>query len=143
MASLQKKGDSYYCQFCYHGRRHIFPVGAVEESEAENKTRRPWSVTPTWPEIPIHVLEKATRLAEPAPDRGDVRGFAVGREAPAAAPHGTPRLNVPQGGIVIGVPAYRDPEEITFPKILVLPFEVQRPTDLLSGLRFALGEDRP
>jgi hypothetical protein len=40
MASLQKKGDSYYCQFMYHGRRHTFTVGAVEESEAENKARQ-------------------------------------------------------------------------------------------------------
>src|SRR5579864_1982093 len=40
MASLQKKGDSYYCQFMYHGRRHTFTVGPVEESEAENKARQ-------------------------------------------------------------------------------------------------------
>jgi integrase len=40
MASLQKKGDSYYCQFCFHGRRHTFTVGAVQESEAENKARQ-------------------------------------------------------------------------------------------------------
>src|SRR5271163_1574343 len=40
MASLQKKGDSYYCQFCYHGRRHTFTVGEVAESEAENKARQ-------------------------------------------------------------------------------------------------------
>src|SRR5580704_16788830 len=40
MASLQKKGDSYYCQFCYQGRRHTFTVGSVEESEAENKARQ-------------------------------------------------------------------------------------------------------
>ncbi len=40
MASLQKKGASYYCQFCYHGRRHTFTVGDVEESEAENKARQ-------------------------------------------------------------------------------------------------------
>jgi integrase len=40
MASLQKKGDSYYCQFCYHGKRHTFTVGAVDESEAENKARQ-------------------------------------------------------------------------------------------------------
>jgi integrase len=39
MASLQKKSDSYYCQFCYHGRRHTFTVGAVEQAEAENKAR--------------------------------------------------------------------------------------------------------
>jgi hypothetical protein len=40
MASLQKKGDSYYCQFMYHGRQHTFTVGTVEESEAENKARQ-------------------------------------------------------------------------------------------------------
>jgi hypothetical protein len=40
MASLQKKGNSYYCQFVYHGKRHTFTVGAVEESEADNKARQ-------------------------------------------------------------------------------------------------------
>jgi sterol desaturase/sphingolipid hydroxylase (fatty acid hydroxylase superfamily) len=36
--------------------------------------------------------------------------------------HGTLRLNVPQDAITIGVPAYRDPKEVTLPKILVMPF---------------------
>jgi hypothetical protein len=40
MASLQEKGDSYYCQFMYHGRRHTFTVGAVSEEEAGNKARQ-------------------------------------------------------------------------------------------------------
>ncbi len=40
MASLQKKGDSYYCQFCYHGKRYTFTVGAVSEEEAGNKSRQ-------------------------------------------------------------------------------------------------------
>ncbi|HJT76015.1 MAG TPA: site-specific integrase [Gemmataceae bacterium] len=40
MASLQKKGESYYCQFMYHGRRHTFTVGAVSEEEAGNKARQ-------------------------------------------------------------------------------------------------------
>src|SRR5437868_10308747 len=40
MASLQKKGDSYYCQFMYHGRRHTFTVGDVSEEEAGNKARQ-------------------------------------------------------------------------------------------------------
>src|SRR5438105_408251 len=39
--------------------------------------------------------------------------------------HGTLRLNVPQDEITIGVPAYRDPEEVTLPKILVMPFGEQ------------------
>jgi integrase len=40
MASLQKKGETYYCQFCYHGKRHTFTVGAVSEDEARNKSRQ-------------------------------------------------------------------------------------------------------
>jgi sterol desaturase/sphingolipid hydroxylase (fatty acid hydroxylase superfamily) len=40
--------------------------------------------------------------------------------------HGTLRLNVPQAEITIGVPAFRDPEEVTLPKVVVMPF-VGRP----------------
>jgi sterol desaturase/sphingolipid hydroxylase (fatty acid hydroxylase superfamily) len=40
--------------------------------------------------------------------------------------HGTLRLNVPQDAITIGVAAYRDPEEVTLPRVLALPFEEQR-----------------
>jgi sterol desaturase/sphingolipid hydroxylase (fatty acid hydroxylase superfamily) len=36
--------------------------------------------------------------------------------------HGTLRLNVPQDQIIIGVPAYREPEDVTFGKILKMPF---------------------
>jgi integrase len=35
MASLQKKGESWYCQFMYQGQRHTYTVGKVEESEAQ------------------------------------------------------------------------------------------------------------
>lgn len=37
MASLQKKGGSYYCQFCHHGKRFTFTVGAISEAEAHAK----------------------------------------------------------------------------------------------------------
>ncbi len=47
--------------------------------------------------------------------------------------HGTLRLDVPQPAITIGVPAYRDPAEVTLPQILALPFEEQRPTWQLPG----------
>ncbi len=47
--------------------------------------------------------------------------------------HGTLRLDVAQQEIVIGVPAYREPEEVTLPRVLALPFEEQRPTWLLPG----------
>jgi hypothetical protein len=34
MASLQKKGESWYCQFLYAKKRHTFTIGSVPESEA-------------------------------------------------------------------------------------------------------------
>jgi len=37
VASLQKKGGSYYCQFMYLGKRHTFTVGDVAAAEAESK----------------------------------------------------------------------------------------------------------
>jgi sterol desaturase/sphingolipid hydroxylase (fatty acid hydroxylase superfamily) len=40
--------------------------------------------------------------------------------------HGTLHLNVPQNEITIGVPAYRDAEEVKLPKLLALPFVEQR-----------------
>jgi sterol desaturase/sphingolipid hydroxylase (fatty acid hydroxylase superfamily) len=40
--------------------------------------------------------------------------------------HGTLRLDVPQHDIVIGVPAYRDPEEVGLAEILKLPFGEER-----------------
>ncbi len=42
--------------------------------------------------------------------------------------HGTLKTNVPQSEIVIGVPAYQNPEEVVLTKILKLPFEKQRPS---------------
>jgi sterol desaturase/sphingolipid hydroxylase (fatty acid hydroxylase superfamily) len=47
--------------------------------------------------------------------------------------HGTLRLNVPQQSVSIGVPAYRDPAEVTLPKILAMPFGEQRPSWQLPG----------
>jgi sterol desaturase/sphingolipid hydroxylase (fatty acid hydroxylase superfamily) len=41
--------------------------------------------------------------------------------------HGTLKLNVPQSEITIGVPAFRDPDAVTLPKMVALPFKPQRP----------------
>jgi sterol desaturase/sphingolipid hydroxylase (fatty acid hydroxylase superfamily) len=41
--------------------------------------------------------------------------------------HGTLRLNVPHREITIGVPAFTDPDDVTLPKMVVLPFVPQRP----------------
>src|SRR5205807_5206629 len=42
--------------------------------------------------------------------------------------HGTLRLNVPQGEITIGVPAFLEPKAVTLPRILAIPFEKQPPS---------------
>ena len=47
--------------------------------------------------------------------------------------HRTRKLYVPQQAVTIGVPAYRDPQELTFAKIMVMPFGKQRPTWQLPG----------
>jgi sterol desaturase/sphingolipid hydroxylase (fatty acid hydroxylase superfamily) len=50
--------------------------------------------------------------------------------------HGTLRLNVPQGEIEIGVPAYREPEELGLFEILKLPFGTEPPPQRsLAGAR--------
>ena len=40
--------------------------------------------------------------------------------------HGTYRANVPQDAITIGVPAYRDPDEVTLPRVLAMPFSEEK-----------------
>jgi sterol desaturase/sphingolipid hydroxylase (fatty acid hydroxylase superfamily) len=40
--------------------------------------------------------------------------------------HGTLRLNVPQNHLTLGVAAYPDPSEVTYPKLLKMPFDEQR-----------------
>ena len=47
--------------------------------------------------------------------------------------HGTLRLNVPQDEITIGVPAFRNPEELTFGKLMKMPFTAERPSWKLVG----------
>jgi sterol desaturase/sphingolipid hydroxylase (fatty acid hydroxylase superfamily) len=47
--------------------------------------------------------------------------------------HGTLRLDVPQDEITVGVPAYREPEEVGLGRVLLLPFVGQRPTWRLHG----------
>jgi sterol desaturase/sphingolipid hydroxylase (fatty acid hydroxylase superfamily) len=41
--------------------------------------------------------------------------------------HGTLRLDVPNETLTIGLPAWRDPRELTAPRLLALPFQRQRP----------------
>ena len=39
--------------------------------------------------------------------------------------HGTLRRDVPQQAVIIGVPAYREPAQVTFAKIVAMPFATQ------------------
>jgi sterol desaturase/sphingolipid hydroxylase (fatty acid hydroxylase superfamily) len=48
--------------------------------------------------------------------------------------HGTYRSDVPQDEITIGVPAYREPAEVTFATYLTMAFKNQRPTWQLPEL---------
>lgn len=47
--------------------------------------------------------------------------------------HGTARLNVPQDEITIGVPAYREPADVTLTRMVALPFGDQPPWRHLPG----------
>ena len=47
--------------------------------------------------------------------------------------HGTLKLSVPQQAITIGVPAYRQREDVSLCKIIAMPFESQRPVWQLPG----------
>ena len=47
--------------------------------------------------------------------------------------HGTLRLNVQQDEVTIGVPAYLDPQDVTLPRVVVMPFAEQRPSWQLPG----------
>ena len=47
--------------------------------------------------------------------------------------HGTLRLDVPQQEIDIGVPAYRNPESLTLPRLIEMPFAEQSPSETSEG----------
>ena len=40
MASIQQKGDAFYCQFCFKGKRHTVTVGKVSRQEADAFARK-------------------------------------------------------------------------------------------------------
>ena len=57
--------------------------------------------------------------------------------------HGTLQLNVPQDQITIGVPAYREPEEVELREVIQMPFTKQRPTWILPEDQRPVGINRP
>jgi sterol desaturase/sphingolipid hydroxylase (fatty acid hydroxylase superfamily) len=46
--------------------------------------------------------------------------------------HRTTRVGVPQDAIDIGIPEYRDPAELTLPRLVAMPFGRQRPSPALG-----------
>lgn len=40
MASLQKKNESWHCQFLHYGKRHTWVIGKVEELDAQASRQR-------------------------------------------------------------------------------------------------------
>jgi hypothetical protein len=40
MASLQKKGNGWYCQFLFPGERYTFTIGRVSKEQARAKSDR-------------------------------------------------------------------------------------------------------
>lgn len=49
--------------------------------------------------------------------------------------HGTLRLNIPQRRVTIGIPAYRNPDDVKLPRLVRMPFERQRRSFLLPDGR--------
>jgi len=74
-----------------------------------------WIVTPR-----MHGIHHSTVRAET--DSNWSSGFTLWDRL-----HGTLKLHVPQERIIIGVPAYQNPEDVTLPKIIAMPFGEQPP----------------
>jgi integrase len=78
MASLQKKGESWYCQFMHERRRHTFTIGKVAEAEAQTTAAR----------IDYILMRVRQQLLE-VPDEMDILTFIKhDGKPPAVAPRG-------------------------------------------------------
>jgi len=49
MDSIQQKGDSYYCQFCYLGKRHTISMSWFVVSALEMNVIIGWVFSRSWP----------------------------------------------------------------------------------------------
>jgi integrase len=78
MSSLQKKGNGWYCQFLYHGKRHTVSIGRVSENEARAKSDQ----------VNYLLMRLRQRLIE-LPPGVDIREF-LQRDGQASAPAFTP-----------------------------------------------------
>lgn len=79
MASLQKKGNGWYCQFAHRGKRHTFALGPVPEAEARAKVAQ----------VDYLLMRLGQRLVELPPGVGVVDFVRHDGHTPAA-PQGAP-----------------------------------------------------
>src|SRR5690348_17269831 len=73
MASLQKKGNSWYCQFYWQNRRFTFAVGRVTKPQAEAKATKAGEI--------VELLERGVLKL---PEDMDVAAFVRQDGQPAA-----------------------------------------------------------
>jgi hypothetical protein len=64
MASVQKKGKSWYCQFYWQNRRYTFGIGRVTKPQAEAKATKAGEI--------VELLERGTLKV---PEGVDIRAF--------------------------------------------------------------------
>ncbi len=74
MASIQRKGDGWYCQFLYLRHRHTFALGKVDEAEADSVRARV-----------EHVLMRLKQGLMALPPGGDIVEFVRHDGRPPAA----------------------------------------------------------
>src|SRR4051812_11835453 len=74
MASLQKQGNSWYCQFYWRNRRHTFSVGRVTPGQAEAKATKVQEI--------VDLLERGVLKL---PEGTDVASFVKHDGQPPAA----------------------------------------------------------
>ncbi len=75
MASIQRKGRNWYCQFCHLGNRHTFTIGKVSEDEARAKSAQ----------VDYLLMRLKQRLVELAPGVDIVAFVQYDGKPPAAA----------------------------------------------------------
>jgi sterol desaturase/sphingolipid hydroxylase (fatty acid hydroxylase superfamily) len=93
----------------------LFHHSNVRLSHETERRLTHWVVTPR-----MHGIHHSTVREET--DSNWSSGFTIWDRI-----HGTLRLDVPRGRITIGVPACQNPEDVTLPRIIAMPFGEQRP----------------
>ena len=79
MASLQKKGDSWHCQFAYKKKRWTWVLGKVDDAEAHATVKRQLFFPLVLPQLRMLPIGGASSAGFPAAG-GGAAGLCVGSE---------------------------------------------------------------